>query len=186
MRRSTVVAALLSIALAGVAVVGLALPASAHNVLISADPPNNSTLTTGPRTVTLTFNAPVQNGPNTVTAIGPDGKHWESDDHSAATVDGERVSASVRPLGPAGRYTIGYRIISADSHPVSGETHFTLTTAGTGTPNDHISVSTGSSGGIPVWVWIAAAGAALALGLFLALRPGRTTVKKSNYQEDRK
>jgi copper resistance protein C len=35
-------------------------------------------------------------------------------------LDGPTVSIDVAPLGPAGRYEIGYRIISADGHPVTG------------------------------------------------------------------
>ena len=36
----------------------------------------------------------------------------------------------MNPLGPAGRYEVGYRIVSDDGHPVSGALSFTLTTPG--------------------------------------------------------
>ncbi len=164
--------------LAGFAVLGIATPASAHNVLVGSQPTNGAQLAVGPTRVELDFNAPVQNGPNEITVIGPDGKHWERTDKAA--VDGNSVSTTVAPLGPVGVYTIGYRIISADGHPVQGEVRFTLTQAGTGTPVAAASASTSGStgsggGGVPIWVWIGGAVVLLGAGLFIALRmSGRT------------
>lgn len=171
---------LLGALLAALATAGLAVPAFAHDVLVSSTPDTGARLADGPQRVTLTFNAPVQQGPNTITVIGPEGQHWEADDHSRATVnpDGNGVSAAVRPLGPAGTYTIGYRIISADGHPVHGELHFTLTEAGNGSPNQNVATAPGSgadgSGGILVWVWIVVAVVVLGIGMAVALRIGRT------------
>src|ERR1700710_2734296 len=58
--------------------VGLAGPASAHNVLTSSDPTDGSTLQTAPTTVRLTFDQPVQNFEPVVTIIGPDGQKYEA------------------------------------------------------------------------------------------------------------
>ena len=55
--------------------VGLAGPAAAHNVLISSDPTDGSTLQTAPTTVKLTFDQPVQNFEPIVAVLGPDGQH---------------------------------------------------------------------------------------------------------------
>ena len=44
------------------------------------------------------------------------------------------LSVGVRPLGPSGKYTVNYRVTSADGHVVSGSWPFHLTTAGTGKP----------------------------------------------------
>jgi hypothetical protein len=84
------------------------------------------------------------------------------------------VTAPVRELGPAGVYTIAYRIISADGHPVSGTLTFTLTTAGDGTPAapPADSAAGDDSGGVPIWVWIGGAVVVLGIGLFFALRIG--------------
>jgi hypothetical protein len=175
---------LLPIVLAGLAVFGLTTPALAHNVLVGSTPASGSSVTTGPSEVTLDFNAPVQFGANYLTVIGPDGQHWEKTDN--ATVNGDSVSTSVAPLGPAGVYKLGYRIISADGHPVSGEVTFTLTRAGTGAPPAQSSSGGGTasggsltgtavaSGGVPVWVWALGAVLLLGVGLFFGLRtPGR-------------
>jgi copper resistance protein C len=166
------------------AVLGVLLlvsPASAHNVLVGSSPADGARVSTGPGTVRLNFNAPVQDGPNEITVIGPDGKHWERT--SAATVLGDSVTTTVDPLGPAGTYQVGYRIISADGHPVSGETTFVLTKAGAGTPptaapaapaNPGTTAAAAGSdgGGTPIWPWIVGGVVLLAGGLVLALRLG--------------
>lgn len=184
---------LLPVVLAGLAVFGFATPALAHNVLIGSTPASGASVQTGPSEVRLNFNAPVQFGADYLTVIGPDGNHWEKTEN--ATVNGDSVSTSVAPLGPAGVYKVGYRIISADGHPVSGEVTFTLTTAGTGTPpaqsatgggGGGASATTGStsaapasaSGGVPVWVWVLGAVILLAAGLFFGLRTPRMGARR--------
>lgn len=166
-----------SVVLAGVAVLGLSIPASAHNVLVGSDPAKGAVLAVGPSHVRLDFDAPVQQGPDIITVIGPNGDHWERT--TRATVEGDSVSTSVAPLGPAGLYTIGYRIISADGHPVSGSLTFTLTTPGTGTPVSSAAGATTASpaagngaGGTLVWPWLVGAAVLLAAGLVVALRMG--------------
>ena len=103
--------------------VGLAGPASAHNVLISSDPTDGATLQTAPTTVRLTFDQPVQNFQPVITVVGPDGQHYES---GSPQVDSTVVSAGVNPLPAAGAYTIAYRVVSADGHPVQGEITFSV------------------------------------------------------------
>ncbi|HEY2060919.1 copper resistance CopC family protein [Amycolatopsis sp. NBC_01480] len=173
--------ALLALAITGVALLATATPALAHNVLISSDPANGASVATGPSKITLTFDQYVQNADvNQIAVTGPSGGQWAE---GPVTVQNNVISAPLRPLGPAGKYTVGYRILSADGHPVSGEIPFTLTTAGTGTPASvdaakaagapaAASSSTSSSTGIPIWVWIAGAVVLLAIGLTVALRTG--------------
>ena len=105
------------------------------------------------------------------------------------------VTVPVRPLGPAGEYTVGYRVLSTDSHPVQGAVRFTLTAPGPGTaaapapsgegapeavaapdgPASTVSSSGGSdSGGTPVWPWIAGAVLLLGVGVAAALRLGQS------------
>jgi methionine-rich copper-binding protein CopC len=170
--------------IAGAVSLGTAGPALAHNVLVSSDPADGSSVDAGPQQIVLTFDQPVQGGEdiNTVTLIGPDGSHWEA--AGAPTIKDNVVTARVRPLGPAADYTVGYRILSADGHPVTGSVTFTLTTAGTGTPAPESEIratgsATGSAsnspdggGGMPIWPWIVAAVVLLGGGVFLALRGG--------------
>jgi hypothetical protein len=170
-----------AVLLAGFALLLGAGTAWAHNVLTSTDPPNGANLATGPSTVTLTFDLPVKRQFSTITVVGPDGLHFEG---GPSAVNGNVVSAPVRPLGPAGGYTVGYRIVSDDGHPVSGAVHFNLTRAGTGqgVPAEDApgaSADTGGSAegsgstGPPIWAWVLVAVALVAAGATVALRAGR-------------
>ncbi|MFD1933781.1 copper resistance protein CopC [Nonomuraea mangrovi] len=123
---------LLTVLLLACAALGVTVaPAQAHNVLTGSDPKEGAALPSAPEQVTLEFDQPARQGFAQVTVTGPDGGRWEA---AQATVNGSKVTARLRPLGPAGAYVIGYRILSADGHPVSGKVTFTLTVAGTGTP----------------------------------------------------
>lgn len=162
------------------AMIGTATPALAHNVLISTDPGKGAALDQGPARITLTFDAPVQGGDiNQISVLGPDKSQWAE---GQVEINSNVLTAAVRPLGPAGTYTVGYRILSADGHPVEGEYTFTLTKAGNGTPATAgaavgaatRSANSGSGGGgVPVWVWVLGAVVLLAIGMTLALRTGR-------------
>lgn len=164
------------LALACVGLLGLATPALAHNSLTGSNPPDKASLDAGPGTVELTFDQPVQAGAglNTVAITGPNNTRWEA---GPPEVDSNVVTTPVRELGPKGSYTIGYRIVSADGHPVKGDLTFTLTTAGNGTPapaNAEPAGSDGGSagGGLPIWVWIVGAVVLLGGGITVALRIG--------------
>jgi methionine-rich copper-binding protein CopC len=98
-----------------------AAPAFAHTRLQSSDPADGSSLGAGPQRVSLTFNEPMQTGFATLTVIGPDGRPYQSGE---VTANGGTVSIGVAPLGPAGRYEIGYRVVSEDGHPVTGSVAF--------------------------------------------------------------
>lgn len=166
--------ALIACLIAGAAVLGTAAPAAAHNALISSDPKDKTSLEVGPSTVTLTFDQEVQGGQgiNTISVVDANGGHYEVP--GDPTIKDNAVSAQVAALGKAGQYKIGYRILSADGHPVSGELTFTLTKDGTGTPRQVEAGNTpdSGSGGLPVWVWILGAVVLLGGGVFFALRGG--------------
>ncbi len=174
-----------------------AAPAFAHTRLQSSDPADGSSTAGGPQQVSLTFNEPMQPGFATVTVIGPDGQPYQSGE---VTADGGTVRIAVSPLGPAGRYEIGYRVISEDGHPVAGSVGFTLTTAGPGAapPSTRTAAApptadsatssavdpttaapvpaaaaTDDPGGAPVWPWIVGGVVLVAVGAVAALRLGR-------------
>jgi methionine-rich copper-binding protein CopC len=174
--------------LAGLALLLGATPALAHARLESSDPADGSSLDAAPQRVTLTFNEAMTQGFNTLTVVGPDQGHYETGE---VAVDGSSVSIAVQPLGPAGRYEIGYRVVSADGHPISGSVGFTLTTAGQGAPAaaapsaspaapsaeaapaPPAAAPADSGGGTPVWPWIVGAVVLVGGGVVAALRLGR-------------
>ncbi|MCX4096581.1 copper resistance CopC family protein [Nocardia sp. alder85J] len=164
---------------AGLLLGGLAVtaagPAAAHSIVVSTDPVDGAQLDTGPAQVSLTFNENLQTSFPALTVVGPDGNLWSK---GQPTITGPVISVPVGALGPAGRYTIAYRVTSADGHPVSGTRSFTLTRAGTGTPGPKAAdtggvAAAGSGGGFPwLWVFIVAAVVLFAGGLAFALFGG--------------
>jgi copper resistance protein C len=167
--------------LCGLALLLGAGQALAHTRLLSSDPADGASMAAGPARVSLTFNEAMQAGFSTVTVIGPDGGAWHTGDVSA---DGNTIAADLRPLGPAGRYEIGYRVVSDDGHPVTGSVAFTLTTPGPGVPEAGpgtaaaVPVAPGldppAHGGAPVWPWIVGAVLLVGGGVAAALRSGRS------------
>ena len=139
--------------------------ASAHATRLSAEPADNAALTTGPDRVSATFNERLQTTFAAMTVVGPDGNLWSTGEPA---VQGAVVAIGLRPLGPAGTYTVNYRVTSADGHVVSGSWSFRLTVPGTGTPGP--AASSGVSNGTPVWPFIAGAVALVAVGALWAVR----------------
>lgn len=105
------------------ATVGLAGRALAHTTLIGSDPADGAVLTAAPTTVTLTFDDPLADFEPVLTVTGPDGVTYQS---GSPTVDGTRLSNAVNALPVAGTYTVAYRVVSDDGHPVEGTVSFTL------------------------------------------------------------
>jgi methionine-rich copper-binding protein CopC len=175
-----------------------AAPAFAHTRLQSSDPADGTSLGAGPQRVSLTFNEPMQSGFATLTVIGPDSRPYQSGE---VTANGGTVSIAVAPLGPAGRYEVGYRVVSEDGHPVTGAIAFTLTAPGpaaatttaapaaapssalaapasatpapTSAAPAPVAASTDDDGGMPVWPWIVGGVVLIGVGAAAALRLGR-------------
>lgn len=140
--------------------------ASAHAARMSANPPDNAVLTTGPDQVSATFNERLQTTFAAMTVVGPDGNVWSTGEPA---VQGAVVSIGMRPLGPAGTYTVNYRVTSADGHVVSGSWSFRLTVPGTGTPGP-AAAATDTGDHIPVWPFVVVALALVAAGALWAVR----------------
>ena len=138
--------------------------ASAHAARVSANPPDNAVLTTGPDQVSATFNERLQTSFAAMTVVGPDGNVWSTGEPA---VQGAVVSLGMRPLGPAGTYTVNYRVTSADGHVVSGSWSFRLAVPGTGTPGP---AATDTGDDIPVWPFVVVALALVAAGALWAMR----------------
>ena len=98
------------------------LPAEGHASLVSSKPADGSQIAAAPATVELTFSEDVDSGFIGVTA--PDGSTVKA---SEPRIDDATMSADLAASDQHGRYTMAYRIVSADGHPVSGEITFTTT-----------------------------------------------------------
>ncbi|KHL04406.1 copper resistance CopC family protein [Sinomonas humi] len=153
-----------AVAVLGVAA-GLALPAAAaqaHDVLEATNPANGSTVAAVPDAVVLTYD-------HTPIAIGTeiqvkDAAGTNEADGAASVVD-NNVTQAIKPGAPAGKYTVVWRVVSSDSHPIEGTFTFTAKAAGGGTSSagatsgDNATAAatassaaaSDSSGGFPVW-----------------------------------
>jgi copper resistance protein C len=167
-------------------------PAFAHTRLESSDPADGASLDTAPQQVSLTFNESIPAEFVQVTVIGPDGANYQTG--TVTATDGV-LRTAVAPLGPAGRYEIGYRVVSDDGHPVTGSVAFTMTTAGTTAATSAAPAPPSAAGaapaaptpaqpspaaaaqpddgGAPVWPWIVGAVVLVGVGVVAALRLGR-------------
>ncbi|WP_333776393.1 copper resistance CopC/CopD family protein [Streptomyces sp. IBSBF 3136] len=120
-RRLTVLCAGLLLAL-----LGTAAPASAHAALRGTDPADGTVLRSAPRQVTLTFTESVGLLTDSFRVYDPRNHQVRTGgaDHVPGRSDTARVTLPAR-LG-TGTYTVAWRVVSADSHPVSGALTFSV------------------------------------------------------------
>ena len=103
-----------------VAVTVTAAPAGAHDQLVSTQPAAGERLAQPPAALTLTFSADVLDLGTTVVLRGADGTDVAT---GATTVSGPDVVVALPPLAP-GDYTVVWRVVSVDGHPISGTFDF--------------------------------------------------------------
>lgn len=122
---------------------GVPTAAEAHDDLIETSPTDRSTTAVVPAQVTLTFGQPALAVGTIVIVTGPAGQVQTG----AAVLVDSTVTEHLRPGSPAGRYTVAWRVSSADGHPVSGQFSFTASTPSPGqqTTAKTSAESTGSS-----------------------------------------
>ncbi|MFI6810289.1 copper resistance protein CopC [Streptomyces luteogriseus] len=103
-----------------------AAPASAHAALRGTDPDDGSVVKKAPRHVTLTFTESVGLLDDSFRVFGPDQRRVHTDEPTHA--DGRSDTARVGLPGKLaqGTYTVAWRVVSADSHPVSGAFTFSV------------------------------------------------------------
>ncbi|MRX44433.1 copper resistance CopC family protein [Agromyces kandeliae] len=121
--RRSIPLAVAGAALAALATVaGPALPAFAHNTVIAVSPDGEETVTEQPGVVWLETNDALLDaeGAAAMDVVGPDGLHYAT---QCATVDGAIASVAAE-LGEPGEYTVVWRVVSADGHPISGDFEF--------------------------------------------------------------
>ena len=106
-----------------------AAAAQAHDVLEATDPANGSTVRTVPAKIGLTFD-------HTPIAIGSvvrveDATGTDQADGPVTIVD-NHVTQAVKTDAPEGKYTVIWRVVSSDGHPIEGT--FTFTAGAASTP----------------------------------------------------
>lgn len=129
------------------AVLGFAAPASAHDAAESSSPAQGATVPTTPEQVSVTFN-------NNPLGIGAQfsvkdsaGAEWA--DGAVEIVD-NTATQKLKAGAPSGAYTVAWRVVSSDSHPIEGTFGFTATAAAAGAaPSETSAAGASPSAAVP-------------------------------------
>lgn len=157
-----------ALAVAGTAFALTAAPASAHTALKSSTPAKGSTVE-APSEIVLTYTEAVILPKVALT----DASGKVQGAGAPRAVDNKVVLPVTAPL-PAGVYTVGWRVVSADGHPVAGSFRFTVkasastpgspapTSAAPSAPPPTATAAPDDSGGSSGWLWIGLIAVAIA------------------------
>ncbi|MFE4196868.1 copper resistance protein CopC [Paenarthrobacter sp. NPDC056912] len=122
-----------------------AAPASAHDVAESTAPANGSSVAVVPASVSITFNnRPLAIGSGVTVTSG--GENWA--DGAVEIIDNQAVQ-KLREGAPAGEYTVVWRVVSSDSHPIEGTFKFTAAAGSTTASGGSAGASPSASAAVP-------------------------------------
>ena len=111
------------------ALLGLAGPAAAHDAAESSSPAQGAVVDSPPERVSVTLN----NNPLGIGAAfsvkDAAGTEWAE---GPVEIVDNVASQKLKAGGPAGEYTVAWRVVSSDSHPIEGTFAFTAASAGQG------------------------------------------------------
>ncbi|WP_222269951.1 copper resistance CopC/CopD family protein [Modestobacter marinus] len=146
-----------------------AAPASAHATVISSSPADGERLQEAPAEVVVEFDEPVSLGAGYARVLGAGGERVDAGD---ADVRDRTVHVPLRDGLPDASYVVTYRVVSADSHPISGAFSFVVgdgellpaDPADTGDATD-----AGVAAALPAARWLGFLGLTLGLGIPLVL-----------------
>lgn len=155
----------------GAAAMTFALPAEAHAMVVASFPADGAHLARAPAQVSITFDEPVG-----IDAVGY--LHVVNDAGTRVDVgaaahpggNGARIAVDLRSGLGAGEYVASYRVISADSHPVTGVRTFTVGTSAVGGVPARSAPATDAATGaaFDAAQWVSFAGVALLGGGWIA------------------
>ncbi|MFJ2862948.1 FixH family protein [Kitasatospora sp. NPDC087314] len=120
-----VLGAVLALMLAG------AGPAAAHATLESTDPHQNAVVAAAPQAVTLTFSESVSLSDDSVRVLDPAGKAVDTGNPGHADGKANTARVGLNSGLANGTYTVAWRAVSEDSHPIGGAFTFSI-----GAPSD--------------------------------------------------
>ncbi|UIK90714.2 copper resistance CopC family protein [Arthrobacter polaris] len=110
---------------------GSATAALAHDAVTDTSPANGSTVDSVPEKIQISMtNTPAVIG-SQVLILDASGTNWAE---GGVDVLDKVATQRVRTGAPAGKYTVKWRLVSSDSHPIEGEFSFTAMAAGAAAP----------------------------------------------------
>ena len=118
-----------------------AAPAQAHDELVASNPAAEEQLDQVPEEVVLTYSAEIMDIGNAIEITDPQG---EVVSQGEPVVEGRDISQAISGADAEGTYTVTWRVVSSDGHPIEGRYEFTVGTAG-GTGSDAASDSSSAA-----------------------------------------
>ena len=111
--------------LAGFALLAGAPAAWAHATLVATSPAEGAIVPQAPTLVTATFEEPVSVSPDSLQVFAPDGDRADTGGTTRGST-AEQIVVGLKPGLGRGTYTVGWHVISDDSHPVLGAFTFSV------------------------------------------------------------
>ena len=108
-----------------VASLALPLPALSHAILVKSQPAADSTISESPKQVDAWFNDKVGSEYKALAVINSAGARVDNKDVVQETFDQAHLYTTVTDL-PPDTYTVRYRVVSLDTHIVTGKFKFTI------------------------------------------------------------
>jgi copper resistance protein C len=103
----------------------LPLPVFAHAIMVKSQPVVDSTIGETPKQVDVWFNDKVGSEYKALAVIDSAGKRVDNKDAAQETFDQSHLYTTIPALTP-GTYTVRYRVVSLDTHIVTGKFKFTI------------------------------------------------------------
>lgn len=119
------------IAVSALLVMGPVSTAAAHDELASSSPADEATIDVAPGEIVLTFSNPPSGIGAEIIVADSSGTSWSE---GPPTVVNNTAIQPLRSGAPAGTYTVQWRVVSADDHPIEGTLSFTSTSDQAQTP----------------------------------------------------
>jgi copper resistance protein C len=108
-----------------IATLALPMPIFAHAIMVKSQPEADSTITESPKQVDTWFNDKVGSEYKALAVINSAGKRVDNKDAAQETFDQSHLYTTVTEL-PPDTYTVRYRVVSMDTHIVTGKFKFTI------------------------------------------------------------
>ena len=111
------------------ALLGMAGPAAAHDAAESSSPAQGAVVDSPPERVSVTLNNNPLGIGAAISIKDATGAEWAE---GPVEIVDNVASQKFRAGAPAGSYTVAWRVVSSDSHPIDGAFSFTATSGATG------------------------------------------------------
>jgi methionine-rich copper-binding protein CopC len=142
-RRSRTLLPGLTTALVAAAFALTAAPALAHSELLESTPAAGDTLTAAPQQVQLVFGENVQEQGGAIVVETAEGARV--DQVKTFATDANVATVQLAKNAPAGKYTVSFRVVSADGHIVTDSFSYQVTPTSTAGPASSAAATTSAA-----------------------------------------